>query len=514
MKRNVVRRSSLPVLVVIGAVVLPASVAAQPAPPPPPVAPPPAIAPRAPAVDTLAIALAPRPGGLTPAEVGKTASRTKYSVRAKQAELQAAAARVDQALVSYFPRITVAATYTRLSEVVSGSLGAGGIVGAANLGPLKVDATGAVVDSKGQPVGAAAFSFPSPPLNSYSFVAALSVPVSDYLLRLSQGYASASRAEKSKRFEAEAEALQAAADAKIAYFNWVRAKGQLVVAKEAVEQAKAHVDDANKAFAVGLISKTDVLRLDAQVAAAQQLEAEAGSFVAIAAEQLRVTLHLPPDRAMEIGSDVMHEPVVAPAETLAQLQDQGLQRRLEIRALDETILSLKEVESVARAGYFPRIDAFADAVYANPNQRFVPAQNRFDFSWDAGVRLSWTLNDTFSTIGSAAEAKARVATVTEQKGSLRDGVRIEVASAYADVMKAAPTIEAAERGVVASEENLRVRRELFKQGKTTSLDLVDSETELTRARLRRLDARVGMLVAKTRLEHATGRDVPARPPGQ
>ena len=63
-----------------------------------------------------------------------------------------------------------------------------------------------------------------------------------------------------------------------------RRLGQVVVAKEAVEKSKAHVTDANKAFSVGLVSRADVLRLEAQVAAAQQLQAEADAFAAVAEE--------------------------------------------------------------------------------------------------------------------------------------------------------------------------------------------------------------------------------------
>ena len=75
--------------------------------------------------------------------------------------------------------------------------------------------------------------------------------------------------------------------------------------------------------------------------------------------------------------------------------------------------------------------------------------------------------------------------------------------------KAAASIEAAERGLASAEEALRVRRELFRNGKATSVDLVDAETAVTRARLQRIDAHVGLLVAQTRLDHATGRDVRA-----
>jgi outer membrane protein TolC len=330
-------------------------------------------------------------------------------------------------------------------------------------------------------------------------------------LRISQGYSAASHGEKGKRLELEAEALQAAADAKVSYYNWLRAKGSSVVTKQAIDQSRAHVDDAAKTFSVGLISRADVLRLEAQLAGAQQAGAETEALSMLTEEQLRILLSIQTNQPLTIGGDVMHEQVAPVTETLADLQDQAMSRRLEIRALDETELSLKESVSLARAGYLPRLDAFANATMANPNQRIQPAKEQFDGTWDAGVRLSWTLNDSFTARGATAEAKARVASLAEQKGILRDGLRLEVVSAYADMQKSVATIEASERQLTAAEESLRVRNELFKNGKATSVELVDAEAEVTRARLGRLNARIGLAVARVRLDHATGRDVAPRP---
>jgi outer membrane protein TolC len=485
-----IRNGSLLLLALAGAVAVASPAAAQSPPPPPaapPVAPPPL--PAAPP-DTLAVALAPKAGGLTPEAVAKTVSQTKHSVRSKQADLQAAAAKVDQAFVNYFPKVSLGAGYTRLSNLSLPNI---------------------------------SFAFPGFPavslpatslfpiiLNNYSLTASLAVPVSDYLLRLTQGYAAASHNEKSARAAAEAEALQAGADAKIAYFNWVRAKGSIVVSQEAIDQASAHYEDVKKQFAVGYASKADVLRVDAQVAAAQQALAESQAFAAVAEEQLRILLGAPPGKSLEIGADVMNEPASPPGDTLAALQEQAMSRRLELRVFDEAIASLKQVESLTHAGYFPRLDAFADATYANPNQRYFPPAQTWVGTWDVGVKLSWTLNDTFTTIGASAEAKARTLSTVEQKANVQDGLRTEVASAYADSIKAPATISAADRGMVSAEESLRVRRELFRNGKSTSTEVLDAEGELTQARLRRLDAHIGLLVARARLDHAIGRDAPPR----
>ncbi|XXY21560.1 TolC family protein [Sorangium sp. So ce216] len=526
-RRSISLASTLAGLLALGLIVSPAAaqpvaqppVAPPPAPappaaglPPPAPAPPAAAQPAAPKADPLAAALAPQPGGLTPEEVAKATLRTRASLRVKQAELRAASARVDQAVVNFFPRVTATATYTRLSEVESAGLGGGGIVGALNQGPVRVGpcpgggAAQCVVDSGGVPVQATALSFTSP-LNSYSLTANLAVPISDYVLRISQGYASASHAESAKKLELQAETLQAAADAKIVFFNWVRVKGQVVVAGEAVAQARAHVEDARRIFEVGLLSRADVLRLEAQVAGAEQLLNEAQAALLVADDQIRIALGAAQDRPLSLGIDVMGgAPEKPPTEALPALFQEALQRRLEIRALDETQYSLEKAEAVTRAGYFPRVDAFADLTYANPNQRIFPTREQFDLTWSAGVRASWVLNDVFTTAAASAEASARTAQVAEQKAALRDALRLEVASAYAELGKSASSIESAERQLAAAAESMRVRSELFRAGRATSVDVVDAETEVTRARLQQLNARVGTLVAKTRLDHAVGRD--------
>jgi len=481
--------------------------------------------------DALAMELSKQPGGLTLDEVAKLALKTRPSLRAKQAELKAAAAKVDQAFVNYFPRVSAAFTYTRLSEVdtslklkpdANGQVPAtlstmidanakyAGIITAPCNG---VSATCVVsVDpnnpTKQSPVVAAPFSlsFPSV-LDAYSFTASIAVPVSDYLLRISQGHAAALHAEKGKKIEVDAETLIIAADAKVAYLNWVRAKGQSFVAKQAVAQTQAHVEDVKRLKLVGLVSNADVLRVESQLAATEQAQVEIEAFATIAEEQVRIGLGIPKDKVLKIGLDVF---TASPPSSLPQLtaaQDQALDKRLEIRALDETELSLKEVENVTRAGLYPRVDAFADLNIGNPNQRYTFAGATWNTSWDAGVRVSWTINDTLTTVGAAAETKARVTQIAENKKALRDGLRLEVTAAWAEIKKSGASIDAATRGLTAAEESLRVRRELYQQGKATNVEMLDAETELTRARLRKLDAQIGLIVAQIKYDHAIGNDI-------
>jgi outer membrane protein TolC len=230
-------------------------------------------------------------------------------------------------------------------------------------------------------------------------------------------------------------------------------------------------------------------------------------MAAVAETQLRVLMSAPAERKLEVGIDVFAEPARPRATNVETLLASAMKKRLELRALEESHVSAKAAESVARAGYFPRVDAFGNVQYANPNQRAILPQPGWLMTWDAGVRATWVINETFSSIGAVAEAKARVAAVDAQRAALRNAIRLEVERAAADVRKSTATIESADRGLTSAEESLRVRRELFMVGRASAVDLVDAETELTRARLARLNARIAAMVAATRLEHAVGNDV-------
>jgi outer membrane protein TolC len=341
-------------------------------------------------------------------------------------------------------------------------------------------------------------------LNQWSLVASLEVPISDYVLRLTQAYAAVSSDVDAKQLEIEARKLQAAAEAKVAYYNWIRARGRAVVSGLAVALSNRHLDDAKVTFAAGLISEADVARLEGQHAQSRHLLVTTLSYERVAADMLRRLMHLESGAEFEIGVDVLGEPPAKQARTLDELQAMARKHRLDLKALRTAKRSLDNVASATRANYYPRVDAFADAIYANPNQRIFPQQEQWDFTWDVGVRLTWTINDTFQTIGQSAEAEARVDGAAEQLRALEDGVASTVTQAFYDIDVARSAIETADKREQVAKTALEARRMLFRGGKSTATEIVDSEGELIEARLQRVDAHVDLLVARARLEHAVG----------
>jgi outer membrane protein len=434
---------------------------------------------------------------LTADEVARRAEATSYEIRARADERQAAQATVDQALAAYLPRLSGVARYTRLSDVKATSLG--------NL----VVAPDAQPGNNPDPTRLLAMPLTFPTItNQYLAQATLQVPLSDYLLRIPQAHAAASSNARSMALAEKAARLRVATEARVGYYAWLRAGMQVRIAEQSVEQARGHLEDVKHAAAAEAASQADVLRVESQVAAAELLLARARNLAVVTETHLRTMMH--DDSGQAYGSQ---EDLAAPVATelpearaAELLCSEAATQRLELAALNESANASREQAKVALSPGLPRLDAVGNAVYADPNPRIFPQSDSFRGTWDVSVQLSWAPTDVPAARAAKRAALARAAQLEDQRAALLDGIKLEVTQAAQALAEARVAVETARRGQHAAEESCRIRRVLFQNGRATSVELTDAETELTRARMDLLGAKIDVRVAHVRLVHALGRD--------
>ncbi len=467
----------------------------------------------------LTAAFTPVAGGLTADQIASKAKDSSPDVAIAEADIQKAAAQLDQTMINFIPQVTLSAGYTRLSYAEANFGGddsqeGGFIVGAATEGPIVVGPCPGgmgqcVVDSAGIPVGAApfdtsAFSFEIP-LNSFSLEAKLAVPISDYILSLTPARRGSIATRKASELAYQASVIKAQTDARLAYYNWLRSVAQVTVARDSLERSRARLEDAESALAAGVASKADVLRLDAVVARSETFVAEAERFKALTEQNLRVMLD-DPDLQFRVGEDVLGRPPEVPrSQNLDKLVHEAHENRLELQSLQQNSKAVHEGIKATRAQYFPRLDGFANATYANPNQRFFPQQAEWNGSWAVGVQLSYTINQAAQASAKIREYKANRRTVDLNAEKLKRGITLEVTQAYLDRKQAMTNIVLNERAAQASEEGYRVATDLFKVGQATTTDIISAESERVSASLNDINARIDLRVANARLQYATGR---------
>jgi outer membrane protein TolC len=438
----------------------------------------------------------PSAGGLTADEVARRAVETSREVRARAEERAAADATVTQAQASFVPRLSGVARYTRLSEIEQPVLG--------NIVVTPSGATGPV--TPGTPLVSMPLAFPLI-VDQYATQATLQVPLSDYVWRLPKLAGAAKGNARAAALLEEAERLRTAADARVAYYAWARARLQTVVAERAVAQARAHLKDVNAANETGAASKADVLRVESQVASNELLLTRARAATNVLEARLRTIMHDESGRPYEVGEDLRIITGGMPGQAEREQVAGALEKRLEPRALAETAAAVNAQASAVRAAGMPRLDAVGNATYANPNGRIFPQRDEFRGTWDATVQLSWAPTDMFGTEAAHDAVRARARQIEAERAAVTDGIALEVAQSREALAEAEAALHTSERGLAAAEESYRVRRALFQAGRSTSVELTDAETERSRAQLEAISARIDHRIAQVRLAHAAGDDV-------
>jgi outer membrane protein TolC len=422
--------------------------------------------------------------GLTADEASRRAVENSYAIEAKRREVQAVNAGVEQAQAQFWPQLLLQARYQRLSSI--------------DPAPIEIP---------GQPP----FSFPVV-LDNYTLQAGLTVPLSDYVLRTAAAVGAAKHSRAAAESDEQATRLSVAREGRVTYYEWIRSLGQSIVASQAVQLSQTRQTDAQNSFQAGLASRADVLRAEAGVKEAQLTEERARHASVIAELRLRVLMRDPGNETYQVGENLLAElPELEQIPNTDAALKEAIDHRPELRTLRASESSLEAQARVARAGNYPRLEATANYIYANPNPRFFPSESEWNGTWDVGVVLSWTPTGIPGNAASAAVSEARMAETAAQRGALEDSLRIEVHDAIEGVKEARFALGVTESGLRAAEESYRVRRELFRAGRSTLVELTDAEAELTRARIDAVDARVNSRIALVALNYALGRDTLAQP---
>ncbi len=468
--------------VVLLAVCVPgASVYAQPVPEPVPGQPTPPPAPAADSfeadLDAMVVA-----NGLTADAAAKGAESASPTVTRRASEIEAAIAQLETAELARIPRVSLEASYTRLSYI----------------DPLVLGMNPAT----GEPIQIPFLQ------NSYLGRASVGIPLSDYLLRFPKLIDGAKLGVEAARLSQQTGAVDAAHEARIAYYEWIRARLQTMVANRQLTQVRATLKQVKALADAQRVSKADLLRVESQEAQAEQVADQLGQLTELREEQLRILAGIEPSTEIAIGEDFRTDIEADANASTDELLTKAKTQRLEFRSID-TGIQAKEMQKRAEdAAKYPRLSAFASADYANPNQRIFPQSEEFRFTWTAGVQLSWTLNDTLTAKQTQRRITAEQKQLEADRESLSRGTRIQILAAQQAVHVARASMASSAKGLIAAEEAYRVRQALLAAERATALDLVDAETELTRARSSSLNARIDLRVALANLAYATGATSP------
>ncbi|MEG4005721.1 TolC family protein [Microcoleus sp. Pol11C1] len=305
-----------------------------------------------------------------------------------------------------------------------------------------------------------------------------------------------------RELDVERQAEELRFDTAEAYYTLQNADGQVAIRQASVRNAQQSLRDAEALERAGVGTRFAVLQAQANLANEVQQLSVARRDQRVAQRRLAEILNVSQSANLTAADPVeqagswrlsLEESIVQAFKNRPELEQQLVQR--DISKQQRRAIQASRLPQVSVGGSYNVLGQDPD----NPD----PYTSR---GWADGysirASLTWSIFD-----GGAANARARQRdaeiTIAESRfDQLRNQVRREVEQAYFGLESSFENIETSEAGVLQSREALRLARLRFQAGVGTQTDVIQAETDLTRAERNRLSAIVTYNLGLSSLQRA------------
>jgi outer membrane protein len=280
-----------------------------------------------------------------------------------------------------------------------------------------------------------------------------------------------------------------------AYVNVLRAERAVRVREQVVVQTRELLRLAEGQFRAGVVARADVVRAQANLAAAEGELLAARNAVDQAKAALNAAIGQPAATPLAVAP-----PPPTPRLTLAQAALPTLaDERPEVRRAMAELEAAEAGLALAQASGGWRVTLDARAA-----QNLTPSTST---TWSVSGAVSVPLADAGRTAAAVAEAQATLAAARARIETARLAAQQQSLQAYLNLLSARARIESARAGLLFAQESLRLAQGRYAAGAGTLLEVTDAQTALVTAEQALANAEFDELAAALSLRHALGRSV-------
>jgi len=288
-------------------------------------------------------------------------------------------------------------------------------------------------------------------------------------------------------------------EAKRLYYGLLFAFENERIAREALDQARAHYDDVKSKFDQGTASRFDVLQSGVQVSLLMPALVKAGNDVKLIKAELNKLLGQKIDTPLDTQEKLSY--------THLEVREQEF---LKAAYLNKPEMILKNLGvdinkwsiNMAKAGYRPKIDATAGYSYRSNNLSNLISKK--SNNWNAGFLFNLPLFEGFSTKAQVDAAKARYSESILDKENLSDQIAVEIRQACLNLKESETIINSQKDHVEEAREALKIAEVSYDNGVGTNLDVLDAQVSLSQIQTNLASGIYDYLMAEAYLKRSMG----------
>jgi len=287
------------------------------------------------------------------------------------------------------------------------------------------------------------------------------------------------------------------------FWQLAYAREAIEVTDAATETVDAYVDLLVRFVDVGLATEADLLTAQVQQASLELDSMRARQGAELAENAFRMLVHVPDGESIELDLVDGTMPLDMPLE-IEPLTDLARAERPEARMLEQQGLAARHGAHAALSTWLPAVAFQANIYLKNPDRSLEPS---WYWSGDLTVGLQWTLWDRGQAISRHRQARAGQRQVEAYQRQLHDGVKLEIEQALSAYHQADKQRAVAARAVDLAEKSLHLTELNFREGLARSVDVLEAQTALSKARLDAIGAEAAYRTAEAGLRRAIGLDL-------
>ncbi|GAB4349923.1 MAG: TolC family outer membrane protein [Immundisolibacter sp.] len=286
------------------------------------------------------------------------------------------------------------------------------------------------------------------------------------------------------------------------YFGVLSAIDNLAFAEAEKAAIGRQLEQAKQRFDVGLIAITDIHEAQARYDLTVAQEIDARKRVANAMEALREVTGTGYEALAPLAENLPLQPPAG--EDVEVWVEQGVEQNPLVAAAREAVEAARKEIERQRAGHYPTLDVRATYLNSSANaSRFGAGLDNEDTIYT--LQLNLPLFQGGRTSSLVRQAQKQFLETQQRLEQQRRSTSRETRDAYLGVNVAISRVKALAQALVSNQSALEATELGYRVGTRTSVDVLDAERELYRAKRDLASARYEYVLNVLRLEMAAGR---------
>ena len=282
-----------------------------------------------------------------------------------------------------------------------------------------------------------------------------------------------------------------------AYYDVLRAKKAVEIARSNFDRLTRHRDAAAIRLKVGEVTKTDLLRAEAELSRSRAEVVKSENNLNLTKAILARVVGLSGDFDIKEVVDTREDTVY----NLDYLKQLAFAERAEIKSSEVQKRIAEDQLKYARGAYWPTVSI--EGVYSrkeeHPVSTFLNKESLY-----GGLMLSFPFFEGGLRKAEVAEAEARKRQSELSHDDLKKTIGIEVENAYLDFQTQKGILKSLQDQVAYATDNYISVSRQYQFGLANSIDVIDANTLLITAERQLADASYNYQLALIRLQYVTG----------